>query len=136
MIYLLVHYFLLETGCLVDFFISENWWEPGSLGFDVGDATAILVFIITAVTVFRGITKWWIKQLKSIIKEEIGIATVQIQPNANGGLSLPDVARKVTKLDRAIKDIKIDTLELKELIVSHIIKKETFRAKRRVDKTA
>jgi len=120
----------------VDFFISDNWWEPASIGFDVGDATAILVFFITLVTVYRAITKWWMKQFRSIIREEVDAATIPIQPNANGGLSLPDVARKVNSLEETVGYIRAETLELKDLIVSHIIKKETTKAKRRVNKTA
>jgi hypothetical protein len=120
----------------VDFFISDNWWEPASVGFDVGDATAILVFIITAAAVIRSTMKWWMKQFRSIIKEEVNAATTLIHPNANGGLSLPDVARKVDSLEKTIDHIRLETLELKDLIVSYIIKKETTKAKRRVNKTA
>lgn len=120
----------------MDFFISNNWWEPGSPGFDIGDATAILVFIVTFVTVLRSTAKWWVKQLRKVIKEEITLSTTLIHPDANGGLSLPDVARKVNKLEKTLNSIKSDNLELKELIITHIIEKENFKVKRRPSKLA
>lgn len=121
----------------MDFFISNSWWEPGSAGFDVGDATALLIFIITLVGIIRSVTKWWVKQVRSVVNDELTKATTLIHPNANGGLSLPDVARKVHKIEDTLVQMKMDNLELKDLIVTHIIKKETSKAKRnRSDKSA
>lgn len=114
----------------MDFFISNNWWEPGSAGLDIGDATAVLVFIITLTGIIRGVTKWWMKLMRKMMREEITIATAPIQPGANGGLSLPDVARKVNEIENTLIQIKSDNVELKDMIVTHIIKKETARAKR------
>ena len=114
----------------MDFIISNTWWEPGTVGFDIGDATAVLVFIITFYTVARGFSRWWMRQLRSVIKEEIGEATAPIHPSANGGLSLPDVARKVNEIEGTLTQIKADNLELKDLLVTHIIKKETAKVKK------
>ncbi len=91
----------------MDFIISNTWWEPGTVGFDIGDATAILVFIITFYTVARGFSRWWMRQLRSVIKEEIGEAT-----------------------ENTLKHIKSENLELKDLLVTHIIKKETAKVKK------
>lgn len=121
----------------MDFFISNNWWEPASAGLDIGDATAILIFIITLAGSIKSITKWWMKQVRAVMRDEIQKATAPIQPGANGGLSLPDVARKVSEMEITLTQMKADNLELKDLLVTHIIKKETAKAKRsRSDKPA
>lgn len=91
---------------------TSNWWEPGSAGiFDVGDLAAIFAFILAVVGAAMGLSRWWMKQLKKVIHEEVEEFTAPIQPTANGGLSLPDVARKVEKLDNTIENVKIDLRE-------------------------
>lgn len=91
---------------------GSTWWEPGTSGiFDVGDLGAIFAFVLAVVGAAMGLSRWWMKQLKKVIHEEVEEFTQPIQPTANGGLSLPDVARKVEKLDSTIENVKIDLKE-------------------------
>ena len=91
---------------------TTNWWEPGSAGtFDVGDLAAIFAFTLAVVGAATGLSRWWMKQLKRIIHDEVEEFTAPIQPTANGGLSLPDVARKVEKLEDTIENVKVDLKE-------------------------
>jgi hypothetical protein len=87
--------------------VTSNWWEPGTPNaFDVGDASAILGLLVASFGVFVGIMRWWLGLLKTIIKEEIEKATEPIHPNANGGLSLADVARKTNQLEASINTVQ------------------------------
>jgi hypothetical protein len=91
---------------------TTNWWEPGSAGtFDVGDLAAIFAFTLAVVGAATGLSRWWMKQLKKIIHDEVEEFTAPIQPTANGGLSLPDVARKVERLEDTIENVKVDLKE-------------------------
>lgn len=97
--------------------IAASWWEPGSSNtFDVGDMAIILGFGITVVGAATGLSRWWLRQLRKTIHEEIEEYTAPIQPNANGGLSLPDVARKVVDLEGSVKDIKEDSKRIEKSI--------------------
>lgn len=92
--------------------LSQSWWEPGSKGvFDVGDLAIIVGFALTVVGAATGFSRWWLKQLRKTIHEEVEEYTQPIQPTANGGLSLPDVARKVERLEDTIENVKIDLKE-------------------------
>lgn len=82
---------------------STNWWEPGTPGLlDVGDVSAILGFFIALTGAVYGVTKWWMKLMRKMMREEIEIATEPIHPNSNGGLSLADVARKTQALETEV----------------------------------
>ena len=92
--------------------LTQSWWEPGTKDvFDVGDMAIILGFILTVVGAATGFSRWWLKQLRKTIHEEVEEYTQPIQPTANGGLSLPDVARKVEKLESTVENVKIDLKE-------------------------
>lgn len=80
--------------------LLASWWEPGTPNvLDVGDVSALLGLLVLAGGTLVGITRWWLKLMRKMMKEEIAVATAPIHPNANGGLSLPDVARKTDKLE-------------------------------------
>jgi hypothetical protein len=97
---------------------SSNWWEPGTSGiFDIGDLAAFFGLLIAGSTVVFGVTRWWMKLMRKMMVEEIGRATTQIQPTANGGLSLPDVARKTDALEKKVNEMHKDQIETKELII-------------------
>lgn len=97
---------------MLNLLANSNWWEPGTAGtFDVGDLAAIFAFVLAVVGAATGLSRWWMKQLKNVIHEEVEEFTQPIQPTANGGLSLPDVARKVEKLDNTVENIKINIKE-------------------------
>ncbi len=101
------------------FFAADApWWEPGTPNFlDIGDVSAILVFLITLTGAFFGVTRFWLRLLRRIIREEIEVATEPIHPNSNGGLSLADVARKTNSLEAQLTDIQKETRETKDLII-------------------
>lgn len=89
-----------------------NWWEPGTAGtLDVGDIAAILALVTASIGTFAALGRWWMKQLRNTIHEEVEEYTQAIQPNANGGYSLPDVSRKVEKLESSIETVKKDLRE-------------------------
>lgn len=103
---------------LSSFAASSNWWEPGTADlFDVGDLSALLGLIVLASGMVFGVTRWWLRLLKTIIKDEIGAATAPIQPGANGGLSLPDVARKTERLEKQMDIILDNQMETNQLLV-------------------
>ena len=92
---------------------SGNWWEPGTPNFlDVGDVAAVIGLAITVGGLIFGVTKWWMKLMRTMMREEIEIATEPIHPNSNGGLSLADVARRTEALDLEMKSMgrKVDRL--------------------------
>jgi hypothetical protein len=97
---------------------ANNWWEPGTANlFDVGDLSALLGLIVLVSGMIFGVSKWWLKLMKAIIKDEIGAATAPIQPGANGGLSLPDVARRTEKLEKQMDVILDNQMETNQLLV-------------------
>jgi len=97
---------------ILELLAQGNWWEPGTSGaLDVGDIAAILALITAAVGSAAGLSRWWMKQLRNTIHEEVEEFTQPIQPTANGGYSLPDVSRKVEKLENTVENIKVDLKE-------------------------
>ena len=97
---------------------SGSWWEPGTPNFlDIGDVSAILVFLITLTGAFFAVTRFWLKLLRRIIREEIGEATAPIHPDSNGGLSLADVARKTNRLEEQLTEMQQDGKETKDLLI-------------------
>ena len=93
---------------------AAKWLEPGNTRFfDVGDASALLGFVVAMSGVIFGVTRWWMKLMRKMMREEISEATAPIHPNANGGLSLADVARKTEKLERDLDGLgkKTDRLQ-------------------------
>jgi hypothetical protein len=103
---------------LSPFTAASNWWEPGTAGlFDIGDLSALLGLIALASGMVFGVTRWWLKLMKTLIKDEIGAATAPIQPGANGGLSLPDVARRTQRLEQQMDIILDNQMETNQLLV-------------------
>lgn len=97
---------------------SSNWWEPGTPNlFDIGDMAAFFGLVIAASTVVFGVTRWWMRLMTKMVRAELSAATAQIQPHANGGLSLPDVARRTEKLEQQMTELCKFQQETKELIV-------------------
>lgn len=76
----------------------------------------ILGFALTVIGAATGLSRWWLRQLRKTIHEEVEEYTAPIQPTANGGLSLPDVARKVVDLEHSVKDIKEDSKRIEKSI--------------------
>lgn len=67
--------------------------DPSNDGFDIGDAALVLGFIVALVTAFAAMSRAFTTRVQHIVHDEIRAATAPIQKGANGGLSLPDVAR-------------------------------------------
>lgn len=107
--------------------LAQNWWEPGQNGtLDIGDISAIFMFFLAVVGAVTALSRWWLKQLRVMIREEVEEFTKPIQPHANGGKSLPDVNRKVDSLEQMMCDLKQSQDETREMLVDFILK-ETKR---------
>jgi hypothetical protein len=98
--------------------LTAPWWEPGTPNtLDIGDISAILMFLIALTAAFFGVTRFWLKLLRKIIREEVGEATRPIHPSANGGLSLADVARKTNVLEKQLNTLVEAQSETKDLLI-------------------
>lgn len=98
--------------------LTASWWEPGTPNaLDIGDLSAMLMFLIALTGAFFGVTRFWLKLLRKIIREEVGEATRPIHPSANGGLSLADVARKTTQLEKQLGEVAQSQQETKDLLI-------------------
>jgi hypothetical protein len=62
-----------------------------------GQASQVIGFILLLVTTLAGLGRFFIF---NPLRREIQDATRPIHPSSNGGLSLPDVARKLDKLEQ------------------------------------
>ena len=62
----------------------------------VGQAAQVIGFILLLVTAIGGLGRFFIF---NPLRREIKEATRQIQIDSNGGLSLPDVAKKLDKME-------------------------------------
>lgn len=113
--------FLLATSVALSQERVGGWWEPGTPGyFDIGDLSAILGFVIALSGVVVAVLRWWLRILRDIIREEIFSATEPIQPNANGGLSLADVARKTNKLEEVLEGV-VEHQQQNRLMLTQLI---------------
>lgn len=105
---------------------QQNWWEPGQNGvLDIGDISALFMFFLAVIGAVTALSRWWLKQLRQMIREEVEEFTKPIQPNANGGKSLPDVATKVDTMDLMLQELKQSSEETREMLVKFILKSET-----------
>lgn len=73
------------------------------------DANNVIGFILGVAAVASGVGKFLIF---NPLRREIKEATRQIQIDSNGGLSLPDVAKKLNVVEKRQKDVesKIDLI--------------------------
>lgn len=78
---------------------------------------AFFGLLIAGSTVVFGITRWWMKLMRHMVREELSTATAPIQPHANGGLSLPDIARRTEKLETQMDNLCQTQAETKDLLV-------------------
>lgn len=105
---------------------QQNWWEPGQNGvLDIGDISAMFMFFLAVVGAVTALSKWWLKQLRTMIRDQVEEFTAPIQPTANGGKSLPDVARKVDLMDQMLQDLKKSSDDTRELLIDFILKHST-----------
>lgn len=83
--------------------LLASFFDVNDNGLDVTDLAAILGFLALLAGSTVGLFRWSRKQLREEISEvvrcEISKATAPIQPGANGGLSLPDVAKTTRRLE-------------------------------------
>jgi hypothetical protein len=105
---------------------TSNWWEPGQPGIlDIGDVSAMVMLFLAVVGAFIASSRWWFRKLRRIIREEIKEFTEPIQPTANGGLSLPDVSRRVDSMEKTLLDMKESMNETKDLLLKMAVKDAT-----------
>jgi hypothetical protein len=69
---------------------------------------------ITAILILAGIAIKW--AIVKPIKAYIDTMTYAIQPHANGGKSLPDVAQTVNRIERSIKDLDYRLNSIEEIV--------------------
>lgn len=83
--------------------LLASFFDVNNNGIDVTDLAAVLGFLALLVGSVIGLFRWSRKQLRDeiseVVRSEIGKATAPIQPTANGGLSLPDVAKSTRRLE-------------------------------------
>jgi len=85
--------------------ILASIFDPADNGFDITDAAALLGFLVLIVGTIVGLLKWTASLVRNIVREELEAFTRPIQPTANGGLSLPDVARMTFENQRMLRVI-------------------------------
>lgn len=89
--------------------IIAGFFDVNNNGIDVTDLAAVLGFLALFVGSVVGLFRWSRKQLREeirdIVQDQIGKATAPIQPTANGGLSLPDVAKSTKRLEEMLGKI-------------------------------
>jgi hypothetical protein len=118
----------MEIGNPMDFLVlaTSNWWEPGQSGtLDIGDVSAVFMFFLAVIGAVVALSRWWLKQLRKMIHEEVKEFTKPIQPNANGGLSLPDISRRVDKIEKCLSELKDTTKENRDLLLKLAVKEAT-----------
>lgn len=83
--------------------ILASFFDVNNNGIDVTDLAAVLGFAALLIASVVGLFRWSRKQLREeisqVVRCEISKATAPIQPGANGGLSLPDVAKTTRRLE-------------------------------------
>ena len=87
--------------------ILAGFFDINNNGLDVADIGTICGVIGAIAIATRWIVRHLVKQIHDIVVEEVNRATYLISPKANGGLSLPDVARETYKnavITQAIAD--------------------------------
>jgi hypothetical protein len=103
-------------------FEAANWWEPGQNGtLDIGDISAIFMFLLALIGSAVASSRWLLKKIHVMIRNEVEEFTKQIQPSANGGLSLPDVSRKVDVLETMLCDMKESNEETKGMLTKLLL---------------
>lgn len=111
---------------MLDIVFAANWWEPGQPNqLDIGDISALFMFFLAVVGAVVALSRWWLKQLRAMIREEVEEFTAPIQPTANGGLSLPDVSRRVEKLETMMEELRDSSNENRELLLKLAINQST-----------
>lgn len=71
------------------------------------EVVGLVLGTLTIVSILLGALGWW-------INTKIKIATLQIQPNSNGGKSLPDLHKKVDRLVIDVDLVKSAVLQLED----------------------
>lgn len=74
----------------------------------------IILAISSIIVVVGGFFRWANRKLGDRIIEEIKEATYQIQPKANGGLSLTDLHKKVDRIGDDVGVLKTAVLRLED----------------------
>lgn len=91
--------------------------DPANNGFDVTDLLALLG-VVTAITGI--IALLWKVLAAPQISRQISEATKPIQPGANGGKSLPDVAANTQLIVERQTDIIQDLREMRSRLDQHL----------------
>lgn len=91
--------------------------DPAGNGFDIGD----LLTILGIITAFTGIVALlWKAVAAPQISKQIQAATQPIQPTANGGKSLPDVAANTELIKARQSELIEDIREMRQRFDNHL----------------
>lgn len=71
------------------------------------EIVGLVLGVLSIMGVLLGALGWW-------INTKIKVATLQIQPNSNGGKSLPDLHKKVDRLVTDMELVKSAVLQLED----------------------
>lgn len=106
---------------------ANNWWEPGQQNFlDIGDISAIFMLVMAVVGAVIALSRWWLKQLRGTVREEVEKYTAPIQPTANGGNSLPDVARRVDRIEQTLIYLREQSDENREVLLKLALRNSDY----------
>jgi thymidylate synthase len=98
---------------------AASWWEPGQANsLDVGDVSAIFMFFLAVLGSVVALSRWWLKTLRKMIREQVEEFTKPIQPNANGGKSLPDVSNRVDAIEKVLNELKEKSDENRDILLT------------------
>lgn len=89
------------------------FFDPGGDGWDIEDVAKLLGVIALIGGFLAALIRYWTRKFASAVEGIVVKHTAPIQPNANGGKSLPDVAAKVDLVLARQSDIAADVTELK-----------------------
>lgn len=79
---------------------------------DLADVAVVAVSLITVITALFALIRWVTRRQSELIIRQIREATYPLSPQANGGLSLADVARKTDEIAHCVSEMrgKVDLL--------------------------
>jgi len=99
--------------------LAQFFDTNGNNEFDMNDLAVILgitaILIPAIIIVVKALHRQFREEIRDVVVQEIAAATKAIQPNANGGRSLPDANKK---LDLVIEHLGInlpESLRVKDL---------------------
>lgn len=89
-----------------------SWWHSW-----LPNAPSILATLTIGSLLYKFLIE---KPMKAFIESTVIKATKPIQPNANGGKSLPDVAVTVTRIETKVDNVTSWLTKVDERLITHL----------------